>query len=96
MKTKAEPPVGDLVSDIATEIAAEEHRQGLPYRPDSDHCRGCADEATRQKQAACPHDDPVEYTTQSVDGRVVVHHAYCGACGAGQPDWDFKMTKVLG
>lgn len=44
MKKRTEPATGDLVSDIAAEIAAEEHRQGLAYGVTKDHCARCVPE----------------------------------------------------
>lgn len=41
---------------IAVALAAEEHRQGMAYGDDADHCGECKTEALRRLQAACQHD----------------------------------------
>lgn len=44
---------GDWLDD---ELAREDHRHGMAYGDDADHCEGCAVEAHKRFQAECEHD----------------------------------------
>lgn len=97
-------PVGDLVSDIALELAAEEHRQGLRYGKIWDHCERCTDEVRRQefeeeqaalrrRQARCRHRNTDEFVMHSFGGEHVRIDEVCQDCGMSRSR---AVTKVLG
>lgn len=63
---------------LGTAIAAEEHRHGMGYGDDADHCDGCAAEALRRLQAECEHDgERVDITTLDQANR----QELCQRCG---------------
>lgn len=62
--------------DVA--IAFEEHRQGMAYGDDPNHCGDCKREAFLRLQAACEHDgQSVEITTLCDADRQLL----CQRCG---------------
>lgn len=98
-------PVGDLVSDIAAEIAAEEHRQGLAYGKIWGHCGRCTDEIRRRefeeeeaklrrRQARCRHRNTDEYEMHSLGGERLRVHEVCRDCGMERVV--LGMTRILG
>lgn len=100
-----EKVVGDLVSDIVAEVAAEEHRQGLAYGEIWDHCGRCTDEIRRRefeeeeakirhRQATCRHEYVTEYEMFSFGGERVRTHELCEDCG--RDEVTLVMTKILG
>lgn len=73
--------VGDLTSDLAAELAAEEHRQGLVTKARHGHCPDCDNQARADAQARrqrdCPHDTTVELSTLGGYAIAVI----CRDCG---------------
>lgn len=71
-----------MADDIDKGLAAEEHRRGMPYGTDGDHCDGCRREANRQWRSRCPH----EHTVEIVTFRSARPHIVCDDCGATLED----------
>jgi hypothetical protein len=65
--------------DLEKLLAAEEHRQGLPYLADPGHCVDCAAVDLAWHQAVCQHDD--DYQDLVTLGSPVVTRL-CNQCGA--------------
>lgn len=63
---------------LATTLAAEEHRQGMAYGDDADHCGDCKAEAERRLQAECEHDG--EQISMPEFGKATVT-VWCKRCG---------------
>jgi len=93
-------PVGDLVSDIAAEIAAEEHRQGLPVGKNREHCDSCClsweERALRRRQEFCRHEFVDHDEIRVWGGKKIVYRARCSDCDKALPTWDFVMEMIRG